>query len=148
MIGARGKVFPDLSPCHAFIVAGITLLPWPFQLLTDRLDTACDLFKFTPLHPVPAVQHFANTPKFLRKSLESKFSVSNIQAYPKLGIGWSPVNAGPGMAIKIRVDAKPAVACIRHRTIHALIGLLLVGRRDYLRSECTHRGQTRLMLFQ
>jgi hypothetical protein len=69
--------------CHAFIFPGIAFPPWPFQLLTDRLDAACNFLKFAPLDPVPTLQHLADASKFLGKGLEAKFSVSNIQTYPQ-----------------------------------------------------------------
>src|SRR5215831_20867953 len=73
----------DLMWQHALKQPRLTFYPCPFQLVTDLVDAACDLFKLCPLHPGPTFQHFANASKFLGCGPEPMFSLGHIHTDPE-----------------------------------------------------------------
>src|SRR5215470_9153380 len=68
---------------HALKESRLTFQPCPFQLMTNLVDAACDLFKLCPLNPRPTLQHVANASKFLGRGPEPMFSLSNIYTHPE-----------------------------------------------------------------
>ena len=68
---------------HALEESRLTFQPYPFQLMTNLVEAACDLFKLCPLNPRPTLQHVANASKFLGCGPEPIFSLSHVHADPE-----------------------------------------------------------------